>query len=67
MPKPPEQITRMCPAAQAYLDEADQIIAMAQDLSARGLAAEAVTYALIAQERINAAKALQSMSEAARG
>ncbi len=54
----------MCPAARAYLAEADEIIAMAQDLSARGLAAEAVTFALAAQERINAAKALQELANA---
>jgi sulfur transfer complex TusBCD TusB component (DsrH family) len=49
------------PGAAKLLRVADEIIAMAQDLQARGLAGEAVTFALIAAQYLQAARALQDL------
>lgn len=51
-------------AADKLLAEAQAIVAMAEDLLAAGLTAEALMFASIAAERVQAAKALQAMASA---
>lgn len=43
------------------MQEADEILAMAEDLRNRGFASEAVMFALIAAQRLKAIRALEKM------
>jgi hypothetical protein len=47
------------PACAKLMREADEILAMAEDLRNRGFAAEATTFALIAAQRLRAIRALE--------
>lgn len=55
----------LSPRSRQLLAEANEILAMAKDLQARGLDAEAVAFALAANERLCGVRALESMREAA--
>jgi hypothetical protein len=54
------------PAGVKLMREADEISAMAEDLRNRGLAAEALTFALIAAERLVLICALEEIAEIAK-
>jgi len=53
------------PACAKLLQEADKILSMAEDLRNRGFAAEAMAFALIAAQRLQAIRALEKMDKAA--
>lgn len=59
MPEP-----ELCPSQVALLDEATQILDMAKNLQAHGKHIEAVHFALAAQQRLTAIKAIGRMNEA---
>lgn len=52
------------PAEQRLLKEADEILAMARDLQKRGKHDAALEFALAANQRLQAVKALRKMHEA---
>ena len=56
----------LSPAQAALLDEATQIIDMAQNLQARGKYTESVEFALAARQRLTAIQAIGRMKDAIR-